>query len=126
MEHDIEENKTQRESFMRSRGLAVVLCLSLPAIALAADIGGFVKDPANRPAAGASLSVSCPGTETKNTRANVYGRYRLSGLPNLKWCTIQVTYGGKTSNAVRINSGSGSKDINLRLRPEGSGWQLVL
>ena len=105
---------------MRARGLAVVLCLSAPAIALAADISGFVKDPANRPAAGASLSVNCPGAGTQSTQANVYGRYRLSGLPNLKWCRIQVTYRGKSSNAVRINSGSGSKDINLRLRPEGA------
>lgn len=111
---------------MRWRLALLAVCAAAPASLYAADIAGAVKEPSNRPANGAQLSITCPGSDAREGRANAYGRYRIAELPNLKWCQIRVSYRGKTSNAVRTNSGSGSKDINLRLRAGNGGWKLTL
>lgn len=111
---------------MWSRHILIAIALSLPMGASAADISGFVKDPSARPAAGASLTLACPGGVTRGATANAYGRYRIGGLPDLKWCQLSASYQGKQSNSVRVNTGSGSKDINVYLRPHNNSWELAL
>ena len=97
--------------------------LSLPLNA--ATISGKVRTVNGAPAVSAAISFSCPG-KSFNGRTDNHGRYRVKGLPNVKWCQMRVNYGGKQSEPLRINSGSGSKDINVRLKNAGNAWQLIL
>ena len=105
--------------------LAALLIVTFTAHA--ADITGSVKDDSNRPAGGAQVFIKCPDREKPSEgTTNKYGRYRITGLPNTTWCEIWVFYDSKMSNHARINTGSDSKDINLRLQRSGKNWTLNL
>lgn len=101
----------------------MVLSFSLPTYA--ANISGVIKKASNSPAKSAQISFTCSGV-IFNAQADKYGRYRITGLPNIKWCTLNVSYRNKKSNAARVNSGSGSKDINVKLVDNKGAWQLIL
>lgn len=91
----------------------LILPLLTPAVAHAADISGFVRNTSNQPVAGVKVQYSCkenPYTAITNS----YGRYRVRGLPNVTWCKVEVK-GGQISPDMQINSGSGSKEVNLRI-----------
>ncbi len=111
---------------MEFRNIILTVLLMTPITGQCADIAGIIKESSNRPAKKAQVTIQCNGAKALKVTANNYGRYRISGLPNLKWCKISVYHNGKPSNAAKINSGSGSKDINLRLQPTNDGWKLVL
>lgn len=103
--------------------LSIVFSYSI----LAANISGVVKDASNKPAGAARVSFSCPNNKTSSATADKYGRYRVTGLPNVKWCTLNVTYSGKNSDSVKVNSGSGSKDINVTLQnADQNKWRITL
>ena len=88
----------------------LVLFLLTPVSAHAADISGFVRDKANnKPVSGASVEYICV-KKSYTGKTNKYGRYRVSGLPKVKFCDVKV------NNKIvprRINSGSGSKEVDL-------------
>ena len=93
----------------------------------AANISGFVKNNANNPADGAELTFICPSSKTPfAATADKYGRYRVKKLPNLKWCDLSVKYKNKNSDVVKVNSGKGSKDINVKLNAENDSWKITL
>jgi hypothetical protein len=103
-----------------------ILSLIFSCPIVAANISGVVKDAANKPAAAARVSFSCPNVNTVTAQADQYGRYRVMGLPNVKWCTLNVTYSGKNSSGVKVNSGSGSKDINVTLQnADNNKWRIT-
>jgi hypothetical protein len=103
-----------------------ILSLIFSCPIVAANISGVVKDAANKPAAAARVSFSCPNVNTVTAQADQYGRYRVMGLPNVKWCTLNVTYSGKSSSGVKVNSGSGSKDINVTLQnADNNKWRIT-
>jgi hypothetical protein len=98
---------------MEKRILFLILSLLTPVAAYAADISGFVRDASNQPVAKAKVQYICNGKPYKAT-ANNYGRYRVRGLPNVTWCNVTVN-GANTTPVTKINSGSGSKEVNLRI-----------
>jgi hypothetical protein len=104
--------------------MAMSLSFCLPSYA--ANISGAIKSASNSPAKGASISFTCPGGIVFRGKTDKYGRYRVTGLPNIKWCKLIVSFRKKNSNAARVNSGSGSKDINVRLVANKGVWQLIL
>lgn len=96
---------------MEKRIAFLILPLLTPAHA--ADISGFVRNISNQPVTGVEVKYSCkenPYTAITNS----YGRYRVRGLPNVTWCSVKVN-GDQTSPDIQINSGSGSKEVNLRI-----------
>jgi hypothetical protein len=106
--------------------LITILSIIFSCPIVAANISGVVKDASNKPAAAASVSFSCPNVETITKQADKYGRYRVMGLPNVKWCILNVTYSGKNSSGVKVNSGSGSKDINVVLQnADKNKWRIT-
>ena len=111
---------------MALRHIIFLATLIAPTIGHSADIAGSIKESTYRPAKNAKVTIQCPNTNTFEATANSYGLYRISGLPDLNWCEISVHYDNKQSNSTTINTGSGSKDINLRLRPFEGGWKLIL
>lgn len=96
---------------MDKRILFLILFLLTPAAAYAADISGFVRKANNQPVPGAKVVYKC-GEKTYDGKTNKYGRYRVSGLPKVTWCNVEVN--GKKM-PKRINSGSGSKEVDLRI-----------
>ena len=92
----------------------------------AATVSGFVTTAQGKAAANSTISITCPNNFSTSTISNKYGRYRSKGLPNVTWCKMTVKFSNKPSNAVKINSGSGSKDINIKLMPENNKWKIVL
>ncbi|RKZ96347.1 MAG: hypothetical protein DRQ43_04405 [Gammaproteobacteria bacterium] len=100
---------------MEKRILFLILPLLTPVVVHAADISGFVRNAGNQPMAGAEVQYFCNGKpDPYSATTNSYGRYRVRGLPNVTWCSVKVN-GGQTSPAMKINSGSGSKEVNLRI-----------
>lgn len=87
------------------------LLLFIPWLSFAADISGFVRNANNQPIPGAKVTYTCTGKNYSVT-TNKYGRYRVTGLPNVKWCTIKVN---DKAMPNKINSGSGSKEVDLRV-----------
>lgn len=98
---------------MEKRILFLILSLLIPVAAQAADISGFVRNANNQSVANAQVEYICNGKSYGATTSS-YGRYRVRGLPNVTWCNVTVN-GGNTSPATKINSGSGSKEVNLRI-----------
>ena len=98
---------------MEKRILFLILPLLTPVVAHAADISGFVRNASNQPVVGAKVKYVCNG-KTYPAKTNSYGRYRVRGLPNVKWCSVTVN-GGPISPVKKINSGSGSKEVNLSI-----------
>lgn len=96
---------------MEKRTLFLTLFLLTPVAAYAADISGFVRNAKNQPVPGANVEYKC-GEKTYPGTTNKYGRYRVSGLPNVTWCSVTVK--GKEISK-QINSGSGSKEVDLRI-----------
>ena len=96
---------------MDKRILFLTLFLLIPVAAYAADISGFVRDAKNKPVSGANVEYTC-GKKTYPGTTNKYGRYRVSGLPKVTWCSVKVN--GKEV-IKKINSGSGSKEVDLRI-----------
>ena len=112
---------------MDSRMPLICLLMVLPVTsAIASSISGFVRESSNRPAIEAIVTFSCPASQDVSATSDQYGRYRASGLPDVKWCSLTVSYQNKNSDPVRINSGSGSKDINIKLQNAASGWTITL
>ena len=103
----------------------LLACLA-GAPAVASSVTGFVWDSYSRPLAGANVTFTCPTLSPINATSDQYGRYRANGLPDVTWCSLTVTYDKKSSAAIRINTGSGSKDINVKLQPSESGWTITL
>ena len=117
----------QEIAAMDSRILLICLIsILLITPAFAASISGFVREPSNRPATGAVVTFSCPATKEILATSDQNGRYRASGLPDVQWCSLTVSYQGRNSVPVRINSGSGSKDINIKLQNAPTGWTIIL
>ena len=106
--------------------LICLLSILLTTPAFASSVSGFVREPSNRPAIGAIVIFSCPAEQEFPTTSDQNGRYRVSGLPDVQWCYLTVSYQDKSSGPVRINSGSGSKDINIKLQNAESGWTITL
>lgn len=96
---------------MEKRILFLILSLLTPVAAYSADISGFVRNASNQPVPDARVEYKC-GEKTKEAMTNSYGRYRVRGLPNVTWCSVEV-------NGIEIfrqlNSGSGSKEVDLRI-----------
>ena len=103
-----------------------VMALSFCLPNYAANIAGVIKSASNSPAKSAQISFTCPGGVIFKGKADKYGRYRVTGLPNVKWCKLSVSFKNKDSNAASVNSGSGSKDINVKLVDNKGAWQLIL
>lgn len=96
---------------MDKRILFLIFFLLTPAAAQAADISGFVRKKANnQPVAEATVEYIC-AKKPYIGKTNKYGRYRVSGLPDVKFCDVKVN--GKIIPG-QINSGSGSKEVDLR------------
>ena len=95
---------------MDKRILFLITLLFSPVVTYAADVSGFVRNANNQPLPGAKVDYKCKGA-TYSAVTNQYGRYRVSGLPDVKFC--DVTVNGK-SMPRKINSGSGSKEVDLR------------
>ena len=74
---------------MGKRILYPILFLLIPVVANAADISGFVRDSNNRPVAGAKVEYKC-GERIYEGSTNKYGRYRVTGLPKVTWCSVEV------------------------------------
>jgi hypothetical protein len=98
---------------MEKRLLFLILYLLVPVSSDAADVSGFVRNASNQPLAGAKVVYVCKENSFTATTNN-YGRYRVRGLPNVTWCNVTVN-GTETSPATKINSGTGNKEVNLRL-----------
>ena len=97
---------------MDKRIISLIFFLLSPATAHAADVSGFVSNAANnQPLRNASVVYTCKGVPHSGT-TNQYGRYRVSGLPNIEFCDVSVN--GKPLPR-KINSGSGSKEVDLRI-----------
>jgi hypothetical protein len=96
---------------MDKRILFLVIFLLSPAAAYAADVSGFVRNAVdNQPLSGATVEYTCRGKIYFGT-TNQYGRYRVSGLPDVEFCDVSVN--GRQL-PKKINSGSGSKEVDLR------------
>lgn len=96
---------------MDKRLLFLILAFLAPVTSQSADISGFVRKAGNKPVPGAQVVYNCNNKDFPG-KTNAYGRYRVRGLPNVAWCKVSV------NNVVvipRINSGSGSKEVDLRL-----------
>jgi len=108
--------------------LTIVCLLTIPITmpAFAASVSGFVRQPSNQPAVGALVNFACPGNKSFSATSDQYGRYRTRGLPDVQWCNLTVEYKGKTSASVRVNSGSGSREQNIKLQNSPSGWTVTL
>ena len=71
----------------------------------------------------AELTMTCEGTdEVWTTTSNRYGRYRFQALPTIHWCFVDIAGYAKAdpttirySNAVKLNSGSSDKEVELTL-----------
>lgn len=101
----------------------VFYCSSLAA----ANISGAVKNASNKPAVAAKVSFKCPNIKNPFTAlTDKYGRYRITGLPNTKWCSMQVNFKPYNSNIIEINSGKGSKSINIKLNKAEKSWRITL
>lgn len=98
-------------AFMEKRILFLTLFLLTPVAAYAVDISGFVRNAKNQPVPGATVEYICK-KKTYSGKTNKYGRYRVSGLPKVTWCSVNVN--GKEVSK-EINSGSGSKEVDLRI-----------
>jgi hypothetical protein len=98
---------------MERRILLLILSLLIPAASYAADISGFVRNAQNQPVAQVEVIYICNNTPYRTT-TNSYGRYRIKGLPNVTFCNVTVG-GARLSPDKQINSGSGSKEVNLRI-----------
>lgn len=107
-------------------GSTCLLIVLIGSQAFASSVSGFVRQPSNRPAVGAVVTFTCPATEPIPATSDQNGRYRAKGLPDVKWCSLTVNYNNQISNAIRINSGSGGKDINIKLQESASGWKVTL
>jgi hypothetical protein len=97
---------------MEKQILFLILVLT-PISAFAADISGFVRNASNQPKSNVMVEYICKGKPYSDA-TNSYGRYRVRGLPNVTWCSVTVD-GAPTTPATKINSGSGSKEVNLRI-----------
>jgi hypothetical protein len=98
-------------AFMEKRILFLILFLLAPMAAHAADISGFVRNAKNQPVPDATVEYIC-GEKTYKGKTNKYGRYRVTGMPKVTWCSVNVN--GKQVSK-KINSGSGSKEVDLRI-----------
>lgn len=96
---------------MEKRILFLILCLLIPVAAYAADVSGFVRNTKDKPVPGARVEYKCV-EKTYDGKTNKYGRYRVTGLPKVTWCSVKVN--GKEVSK-KINSGSGSKEVDLRI-----------
>lgn len=96
---------------MEKRIFFLILCLLIPVAVYAADVSGFVRNVNNQPVKGAKVEYKC-GEKTYDGKTNKYGRYRVTGLPKVTWCSVKVN--GKEVSK-KINSGSGSKEVDLRI-----------
>ena len=92
----------------------------------AASISGFVKAASNRPASGAQVYFVCPGNKSFSGTTDQYGRYRIVGLPDVQWCSLNINYQNIASTHAKVNTGSGAKDINIKLLKEQSNWRIIL
>ena len=106
--------------------LTFLLVITFSMSAFSASISGFVKQPSNRPAVGEVVTFTCPGSDPFLATTDQYGRYRIGRLPDVQWCDLSVNYKGKDSTPVRINSGSGSKEINIKLQNSEAGLTVTL
>jgi hypothetical protein len=102
----------------------LIITFSMPA--LSASVSGFVKQPSNRPAVGVVVTFTCPDRDPFPATTDQYGRYRVKGLPDVQWCSLSVNYEGEDSTPVRINSGSGSRETNIKLKNSESGLTVTL
>lgn len=96
---------------MDKRLLLPILAILVPITSHSADISGFVRKAGSKPVPDAKVVYICNG-KSFSGRTNGYGRYRIRGLPNVVWCKVTVN---NVEVASRINSGSGSKEVDLRL-----------
>ena len=96
---------------MEKRILFLILFLFTPMAAHAADISGFVRNSKNQPVPDARVDYICDDKAYKG-KTNRYGRYRVTGMPKVTWCSVKVN--GKEVSK-KINSGSGSKEVDLRI-----------
>lgn len=79
----------------------------------AADVSGFVRKASDKkPLSKAEVVYKCPGGKEFYGTSNQYGRYRVSGLPNVAFCEVSVN-GKALPN--KINTGSGSKEVDLSI-----------
>ena len=93
--------------------LFLILSHLIPAVSYAADISGFVSNAQQQPLKGVKVEYTCNNTPYSDT-TNSYGRYRVKGLPNVTFCNVTVD-GAQLSPDTQINSGSGSKEVNLSI-----------
>lgn len=106
-----------------------------------ASIDGVVREAGSqRGLAAVDVIVTCDPDNERDDRvwvdaADQYGRYRIQRLPSVRWCYMQVSGFAETdsenhrlSNAMEVNSGEGSKSIELIVTvDEGStdSWTLT-
>jgi hypothetical protein len=109
------------------RNCLFCLIIACPVTVFAADLYGKVwVSPGSKPANGAKVSVSCPGSFKTDSTVDKYGRYRLTKLPSKTDCQLWIKHGDSSSGKVNVYSGSGSKSMNLELRKSGNGWKVVI
>lgn len=75
-------------------------------------------------AAGAQVSITCPGQSARTATADNHGYYRLAGSDLSGWCSVQVRHQDESSNQIRIKVAGSKTTAVLRLEPAQGGWTL--
>ncbi len=78
----------------------------------AANISGFVRNSNNQPVSGVTVQYKC-GSTTHEAKTNNFGRYRVRGLKDVVWCSVNVN---GTEVIKQVNSGSGSKEVDINMK----------
>lgn len=95
--------------------LAFSLCTGAALAAAVADVEVSVSS-ANRPAVGATVSLSCAGRSLTQPADGQYARTVFRGLPANTDCSLSVAWEGRQSRQIGLNSGSSTTSVRLKLQ----------